>query len=217
MIGAHGFARVTIRQLAQAAGVSPGLVIHHFGSKDGLRQACDARVQQVLGESIAEMEQQGPASAIAQLSRADEYLPVVRYGTRALMDGGPLAQALFDRLVDQTEGWLATSVAAGQVKPSDDDHARAALLVCISLGIQLLDRYLAPDVAPEQRTAAIIGSTAGAAVELYTHGLFATTAYLDAFRRQSSTAPPGARATSRPAPDGSRQHRRHTPQGDQQK
>ena len=223
LIGRHGFARVTIRQVAKAAGVSPGLVIHHFGSKDGLRQACDARVQQVLGDSIAEMEQQGPASAMAQLARADEYIPVVRYGTRSLLDGGPLAQTLFDRLVDQTQGWLATSVTAGRVRPSVDEHARAELLVCISLGIQLLDRYLAPGVDPERRTEAVISSTAGAAVELYTNGLFATTEYLDAFRQRSAAAPPGSTQTHtirRPAPaaaNGPRPARRPTPRGDTEK
>ena len=35
---------VTVRQIAAAAGVSPGLVIHHFGSKDGLREAVDQYV-----------------------------------------------------------------------------------------------------------------------------------------------------------------------------
>ena len=219
LIGTNGFGRVTVRQVALAAGVSPGLVIHHFGSKEGLRRACDDRVQQVLSDSIAEMEQQGPASAMAQLARADEYLPVVRYGTRALLDGGPLAQGLFDRLVDETRGWLESSVAAGQVRPTADEHARAALLVCISLGIQLLDRYLAPDVDPEQRTAAVINSTAGAAVELYTHGLFATTEYLDAFRQRTTDAPPGRAATHRtrrPSPPrgDTRQTGRRTSQGD---
>jgi AcrR family transcriptional regulator len=199
LIGASGFGHVTVRQVAQAAGVSPGLVIHHFGSKDGLRQACDDRVQQVLSESIAELEQQGPASAMAQLARADEYLPIVRYGTRALLDGGPLAQALFDRLVDETESWLQASVASGQVRPADDDHARAALLVCVSLGMQLLDRYLAPGVPPERRTAAVINSMAGSAVELYTHGLFTTSEYLDAFRQRAELAPPGrTRTTAHP-------------------
>src|SRR5690606_20135242 len=32
---AHGFTKSTVRAIAESAGVSPGLVIHHFGSKDG--------------------------------------------------------------------------------------------------------------------------------------------------------------------------------------
>lgn len=31
----------SVRAIAEAAGVSPALVIHHYGSKDGLRQAVD--------------------------------------------------------------------------------------------------------------------------------------------------------------------------------
>ncbi len=33
---AHGPDAVTVRQIAAAAGVSPALVVHHFGSKEGL-------------------------------------------------------------------------------------------------------------------------------------------------------------------------------------
>lgn len=33
-----GFAKATIRDIARTAGVSPGLVRHHFGSKEGLRE-----------------------------------------------------------------------------------------------------------------------------------------------------------------------------------
>ena len=40
----HGFEATTVRRVADAAGVSPGLVIHHFGSMAGLRAACDAHV-----------------------------------------------------------------------------------------------------------------------------------------------------------------------------
>ena len=35
---------VTVRQIAAAAHVSPALILHHFGSKDGLRAAIDAHV-----------------------------------------------------------------------------------------------------------------------------------------------------------------------------
>jgi AcrR family transcriptional regulator len=186
LFGRAGFAHVTVRQIATEAGVSPGLVIHHFGSKEGLREACDAYVQQVFSDAIDDMERRGPASAMAQLAHVEQYLPPVRYGTRALKDGGPLATALFGRLVGDTRTWLASSVASGQVRPSDDEHARATLLVCISLGIQMLSDHIAPQIPPGERDVYLVGALAGAAVELYTHGLFTGTEFLDAFRRQQS-------------------------------
>ncbi|RAC10263.1 TetR/AcrR family transcriptional regulator, partial [Burkholderia multivorans] len=51
---AHGFAKTTVRAIAAAAGVSPGLVIHHFGSKEGLRTACDDHVFALITEKKAE-------------------------------------------------------------------------------------------------------------------------------------------------------------------
>jgi AcrR family transcriptional regulator len=44
----HGFAAASLRGIAEAANVSAGLVRHHFGSKDGLRQACGAYALEFL-------------------------------------------------------------------------------------------------------------------------------------------------------------------------
>ena len=48
--GEQGFA-VGVRAIAEAAGVSPGLVNHHFGSKDGLRAECDAFVTDAIRQA----------------------------------------------------------------------------------------------------------------------------------------------------------------------
>ena len=42
LFGDRGTDGTTIRDIAATAGVSGGLVRHHFGSKEGLRDACDA-------------------------------------------------------------------------------------------------------------------------------------------------------------------------------
>ena len=57
--GQHGF-NVGLRAIAEAAGVSAALVIHHFGSKEGLRKACD--------DYIAE-EIRGAKSRVAAVQR----------------------------------------------------------------------------------------------------------------------------------------------------
>ena len=62
LFGSHGFS-VGVRAIAQAAGVSPGLVIHHFGSKDGLRQACDDYIaEEVRSEKSQAIRSTDPAT-----------------------------------------------------------------------------------------------------------------------------------------------------------
>ncbi|HOQ54433.1 MAG TPA: helix-turn-helix domain-containing protein, partial [Micropruina sp.] len=47
-----GFTSVTIREIAGEAGVSAALVIHYFGSKDGLRRECDSRVVKFVRDKL---------------------------------------------------------------------------------------------------------------------------------------------------------------------
>src|SRR5689334_24453919 len=51
----RGHDAVTVRQIAAAAGVSPALVVHHFGSKEGLREAVDQHVLGLFEALIGEM------------------------------------------------------------------------------------------------------------------------------------------------------------------
>jgi AcrR family transcriptional regulator len=44
LFAAHGPDAVTVRQIATAAGLSPALVVHHFGSKEGLREGAALHV-----------------------------------------------------------------------------------------------------------------------------------------------------------------------------
>src|SRR5699024_6424447 len=50
----HSFTKTTVRSIATTAGVSPGSVIHHFGSKEDLRSACDDYVLERITESKAQ-------------------------------------------------------------------------------------------------------------------------------------------------------------------
>ena len=51
--GQHGFG-LGLRAIADAAGVSAALVIHHFGSKDGLQKACDDYVAEQIRTAKSE-------------------------------------------------------------------------------------------------------------------------------------------------------------------
>ena len=50
-----GYERATIRAIAKTAGVSPGLLRHHYGSKEDLREACDDYVFEMLRRVNAQL------------------------------------------------------------------------------------------------------------------------------------------------------------------
>lgn len=191
MIGRSGFAATTVRAIAVEVGVSPALLLHHFGSKDGLRQACDDYVLGWYAEQIAEVEQDdSPATVIGMMERTPAMLVLSAYIRRSLTDGGPFGRRIFDTLVAQTETYLERSTLSGRVRPTDDQLSRALLMVVTSLGSQLLAGYLAPPGTPDdQLIAAAADRLMLAGLDLYTNGLFADTQYLDAYREYLTNHP----------------------------
>ena len=69
----HGFA-VGLRTIAEAAGVSAALVIHHFGSKEGLRKACDDYVAEEIRNSKSEALQVQRSGQLAGADGGDRVL-----------------------------------------------------------------------------------------------------------------------------------------------
>jgi TetR/AcrR family transcriptional regulator, regulator of cefoperazone and chloramphenicol sensitivity len=174
--GTDGVSGTSMRAVAADAGVSAALVLHHFGSKDGLRQACDDYVLEAI-KSGGEADD----SALADVLQAAT--PVRRYLARALLDGTAAATALFTEIVDRTEEWLATGEAEGWVRPTADARARAVtyvswLLAPLVLGDQV-GRLLGGD--PAETATAVRGARAG--LEMLTGGLFADDRWLTAFNR----------------------------------
>ena len=52
IFGEHGYEGTTTAALAKAAGVAEGTVFHHFGSKDGLLEACGEEQIRPLAEKL---------------------------------------------------------------------------------------------------------------------------------------------------------------------
>lgn len=180
--GQDGF-DVGLRGVAEAAGVSAALVIHHFGSKDGLRKACDdyiaEEVRQLKSESIQSSD---PASWFAQMAEIESYAPMMAYLVRSLHSGSDLAKAFWQRMIENTELYMEDGVRAGTIKPSRDPKARARFLGMANGGgflmyIQMHDnptdlRAVLRDYAEDMVLPAL---------ELYTQGLMAESTMYDAF------------------------------------
>ena len=134
----EGYERTTIRGIAQTAGVSPGLLRHHFGSKEELRRACDEYVAGMLRQVNAQVLAD-PGQATAARRDARRYH---RYIVRALADGSDEAGPIFDEMVTQTEQWLARADEARPDPPAVDLRIRAALVTAMAAGIPLLHDHV---------------------------------------------------------------------------
>ncbi|NLT57313.1 MAG: helix-turn-helix transcriptional regulator [Actinomycetales bacterium] len=168
----HGFERATIRGIAAAAGVSPGLVRHHFGSKQELRDAVDAHVLQEIHRLGAEIARDGDRGDLGpSIVSRTAIRPYQGYLARALVDRSPIIATMFDQLVDVTEPWIAWADADRGDPPVVDRRTRAAVLNAMALGVPLLhahlSRVLGVDVfSPEgDRLIAL------ALLDLYSHAL----------------------------------------------
>ncbi|MFB4278664.1 MULTISPECIES: TetR/AcrR family transcriptional regulator [unclassified Nonomuraea] len=134
----QGVKATTIRGIAEAAKVSPGLVQHHFGTKETLRQACDEYVLGYLREQVdvgvTDRNLDKP-EFIENVHRTAP--PLMKYLGRALVDGSPAAAAMFDELVAVTEEHLTRG------QHSEADHrARATVLTAMKLGITVLHEHV---------------------------------------------------------------------------
>ncbi len=127
-----GFTKTTIRGIASAAEVSPGLVIHHFGSKEGLRSACDDYVFTAITEAKAANAHY--STMAMEIVFAD---PVMRtnidYLMKSLLDPSEHGQRYFEHYIDLVEGYLADGFAGYTFRQSTDRRGQAATIAALAL------------------------------------------------------------------------------------
>jgi TetR/AcrR family transcriptional regulator, regulator of cefoperazone and chloramphenicol sensitivity len=183
--GEHGFG-VGIRAIAKSAGVSPGLVIHHFGSKDGLRKACDDYVAETIRATKSEsLQTSDPAAWFGQMAEIESFAPMMAYLVRSMQSGGDLAKMLWRTMIDNAEGYIDEGVRAGTIRPSRDPKARALFLAMSGGGGFML--YLQMHDNPTDIRAVLHDYAQDMvlpALEVYTQGLMTDSTMYDAFLAQ---------------------------------
>jgi len=189
--GEHGFG-VGIRTIAQAAGVSAALVIHHFGSKENLRTVCDDYIaEEIRSSKSASIQSNDPATWLAQMAAIESYAPMMAYLVRSMQSGGALANTLWRRMIDNVEQYLDEGVRAGTVKPSPDPRARARYVAMNSGGAFLL--YLQMHDTPTDLRAVLHDYAEDMvlpALEIYSNGLMVDSTMYDAFLAQRAKGVP---------------------------
>lgn len=180
--GEHGF-NVGLRSIAEAAGVSAALVIHHFGSKERLRKACDDYIaEEIYGAKSESLQSADPATWLAQMAEIESFAPLVAYLVRSLQSGGDLARTFLQRLIDDAEQYMEEGVRSGVIKPSRDPRARAKYLGLSSGGGLLM--YLQMHENPTDLRAVLRDygeEMVLPALEVYTQGLMADSTMYEAF------------------------------------
>lgn len=179
----RGADAVTVREIASTAGVSAALVVHHFGSKEGLRVAVDAYagnafdkvLEDLDGDDLSTILTSGNSTSIAEaFTRAFPHgsaLPA--YLRRLLLTNDPAGAALFGRWFAATQKLMDSMVDAGLAAPSADPAVRAAFLLANDLALILLRNQIAGAIGVDPLTQAGITRWASEVTEVYTHGAYA--------------------------------------------
>lgn len=177
---AHGF-NESLRSIAAQAGVTAGLVRHHFGSKEQLRSECDATVLERYRILKEESIGSDPRMLFSQLPSSREGGVLMVYMLRSVQDGSEAGRIFLENMVAEAAGFTATAVAQGLVVPSRDEPARARFLIQQGLGGMIVNLAMQPEVRLDDFARVMdsyMAQTLLPTLELYTEGLFATDSYL---------------------------------------
>jgi AcrR family transcriptional regulator len=157
----HGAAATSLRSVASDAGVSLGLVQHHFVTKAGLIKAVDDYVMDVVIDVVAKQPvSKPPRDSIADMgSRVNTLLAdhpdVVDYFGRALIDGSQLGITIWDTLVAfGTARWTARK-ENGEARPDIDVTWAALNSLVLALGTLIVRGHIERQIpeafsSPEQ-------------------------------------------------------------------
>jgi len=146
----YGYDATSVRAIANAAGVSPGLVIHHFGSKAGLRDAVNAEVVDTITSFIDEIVPEGgtvdeafeaPEAAFRELFTSRPELGA--YIRRLFFDGDPAGLYILRQFMQATRTISDAFEKRGWMRIAPDPEMRDLQLLIIEMGPVLFYPLLA--------------------------------------------------------------------------
>ena len=154
MFAERGFDGVTVRDISAQAGVSVGLINHHFGSKEGLREAVDvyfiSQFEEVVTEQRPRPEETKSRGLDAIVDWTVDWIGrhigdwdvSKAYMRRALFDGSEWGESLFFRFYQVVRTTVDRADADGRLREDVDRLWLPLLIMYMELGTLLLEPYV---------------------------------------------------------------------------
>jgi AcrR family transcriptional regulator len=143
-----GVAATTIRDVAKAAGVSPGLVQHHFKTKADLERAVNEYVLQVAIEASAGLEESTADATTEELflemgerttSLVRDHRAALLYVIRSASNGERAGLDIFDAFLALVERHVDRVAEEGALRDGVDRLWLGLQVVILDLGTVLLE------------------------------------------------------------------------------
>jgi TetR/AcrR family transcriptional regulator, regulator of cefoperazone and chloramphenicol sensitivity len=139
-----GVSATTIRSVARAAGVSAGLVQHHFPTKQALRHAVDSYVLSLAANAFGDLldparppDPDELGDRIAAFVR--DHPTALRYVARSVAEGDEPALEIFDAFVGMALAQTHRLADEGLLHPRSDVRWLALHTVVLNLGTVLFE------------------------------------------------------------------------------
>ena len=136
----YGEDHTSMREIAAAAGVTVGLLVHHFGTKDRLRDAVEQLVVDHFAQAIAQIPVTGtPAeigaardAAVAEMLTANP--AVVNYLRRAVLNPNASSGRLLERLTELARREVTQLRATGVASTTRPESSQVIGVMVRQLG-----------------------------------------------------------------------------------
>ena len=181
LFGEVGFDGTSVRAVADVASVSAGLVIHHFGSKEGLRIAVDEAVVERFRSTVeeatagamhvADVERTSASwgRALGSVILAD---PDLRsYLRRSLLDGSGPGSAVIDHLLTETQRGIDALARAGTLRADIDREWLPYQILFVVLGPLLFEKFMQRRIATPMFDPAMVDRRSAASYDLLSRGM----------------------------------------------
>jgi AcrR family transcriptional regulator len=178
LFSAEGVAASSLRAVARAAGVSPGLIVHHFGSKEGLIRAVDEAVVARINLALSEVPIEGPGPELIE-ARAEVVAALLRrqpalgdYLGRALSERTEASAELFHRLFRYASR-DDRLVEAGVIRADTDPFWRAIHMIILVVAPLLLRPLIERELGGELLAEENLARWGRARTDQQEHGIYA--------------------------------------------